>query len=97
MRAPKVFFCMIAVLLVFAASTYYLSDSISETIIKSIIAAIVLQVGYFIGIVYFVAKEARARRAALGHQEPAHAREMPSETKKIVNLAKTNRSAMRNH
>jgi exopolysaccharide production repressor protein len=97
MHAPKVFFCMIAVLLVFALSTYHLTGSVSETIIKSIIAAIVLQVGYFIGIVYFVAKEAKARKAAFGPQEQAAAREAPAESKTIVNLAKPNGSAMRNH
>lgn len=94
MRAPKVFFCMIAVLLVFAASTYQLSGSISETIIKSIIAAIVLQVGYFIAIVYFVAREAKARKAARGPQEAL--RDMPTEKSKLVTLPKAGRSAMRN-
>jgi len=94
MRAPKVFFCMIAVLLVFAASTYQLSGSLSETIIKSIIAAIVLQVGYFVGIVYLVAKEARARKAARGPQEVV--RDVPSEKGKLVHIAKPSRSAMRN-
>lgn len=94
MRAPKVFFCMIAVLLVFAASTYQLSGSVSETIIKSIIAAIVLQVGYFIAIVYFVAREAKARKAARGPQDVV--REAPTEKSKLVTMPKSGTSAMRN-
>ncbi len=95
MHAPKVFFCMIAVLLVFATSTYHLTGSVSETIIKSIIAAVVLQIGYFAVIVYHVAKEAKARKAMLGAKDTV--RDTPTEAKTIVNLAKTNSSAMHNN
>jgi exopolysaccharide production repressor protein len=94
MHAPKVFFCMIGALLLFAATTYYLSGSTSETIIKSVIAAIILQVGYFIAIVYFVAKESNARKAALGSQEQARA--VQPEATKIPNLPEANQSVVRN-
>jgi exopolysaccharide production repressor protein len=94
MHAPKVFFSMIGALLIFAATTYYLSGSLSDTIIKSIIAAIVLQVGYFVAIVYFVAKEAKARKAALGEQEKVRA--SPSEASQSPSIPEANHTVIRN-
>ncbi|THF47185.1 exopolysaccharide production repressor protein [Allorhizobium terrae] len=94
MHAPKVFFSMIGALLVFAATTYYLSGSLSDTIIKTIIAAIVVQVGYFAVIVYYVAKEAKARKAALGKQEQP--RPSPQDANKAPGLPETNHTVIRN-
>lgn len=95
MHAPKVFFSMIGAILLFAAATYYMSGSISDTIIKSIIAAVVLQVGYFMAIVYFVVKEAKSRKAALSTEQQARTHQ--PETNKIPKLSETNRTAMRNN
>ncbi|MBB4955107.1 exopolysaccharide production repressor protein [Agrobacterium vitis] len=95
MHAPKVFFCMIGAILIFAATTYYVSGSVSDTIIKSIIAAIILQVGYFMAIVYFVSKEAKARKAALGSEEQA--RTTQQDTGKMAARPEASQTAMRNN
>lgn len=94
MHAPKVFFSMIGALLVFAATTYYLSGSLSDTIIKTVVAAVIVQVGYFAVIVYFVAREAKARKAALGKQEQARASQ--PEASKAPSLPEANHTVIRN-
>lgn len=61
MYAPRVFLSMICVLLVFAVAAYWQSGSLSATLLGTIVCAILLQVGYFIGIVYLVRQEKRQR------------------------------------
>ncbi|KRB61949.1 exopolysaccharide production repressor exox [Rhizobium sp. Root708] len=63
MYAPRVFVSMLGALGVFAVATYWLSGSLSGTIIKTVICVILLQAGYFGGVLYLVWKESRERRA----------------------------------
>jgi exopolysaccharide production repressor protein len=65
MYAPRVFVSMIGALAVFAVATYFLTGSLSTTIIETVICAILLQVGYFAGVLYLTWKAAKARKAAL--------------------------------
>ncbi|KAA0691444.1 exopolysaccharide production repressor exox [Neorhizobium sp. P12A] len=66
MYAPRVFASMIGALLAFAVATYFLTQSLPRTLIETIICAILLQVGYFLGVLYLSWKETKARRARLG-------------------------------
>jgi exopolysaccharide production repressor protein len=61
MYAPRVFVSMLGALGVFAVATYVLSGSVSGTLIKTVICAILLQAGYFGGVLYLVWKESRSR------------------------------------
>jgi exopolysaccharide production repressor protein len=61
MYAPRVFVSMLGALGVFAVATYFLSGSVSGTLIKTLICAILLQAGYFGGVLYLVWKESRSR------------------------------------
>ena len=63
MYAPRVFISMLGAHGVFAVATYWLSGSLSGMIIKTVICAILLQAGYFGGVLYLVWKESRERRA----------------------------------
>jgi exopolysaccharide production repressor protein len=61
MYAPRVFLSMVCVLLVFAAAAYWLSGSASTVIIATIVCAVLLQVGYFVGILFMVRQEKQFR------------------------------------
>ena len=68
MYAPRVFLSMICVLVVFAAAAFWQSGSVLTTLLATIASAILLQVGYFIGVLYLVRQEARQRS---GVSEPS--------------------------
>ncbi|MBB5574522.1 MULTISPECIES: exopolysaccharide production repressor protein [Rhizobium] len=70
MYAPRVFISMVGALAVFAIATYFLTQSLSTTLIETVICAVLLQIGYFIGILFLVWKE-RSARAALLNQDAA--------------------------
>ncbi|MGV1757168.1 exopolysaccharide production repressor protein [Rhizobium sp. P44RR-XXIV] len=64
MYAPRVFVSMLGTLVVFAIATYFLTNSLSTTLIETAICAVLLQIGYFIGVLYLVWKERKALDAA---------------------------------
>ena len=57
MYAPRVFVSMLAVLVVFAISTYFMSGSLLSALIQTLICAVIIQTGYFIGVLYLVHRE----------------------------------------
>lgn len=62
MYAPRVFASMLGALIVFAVSIYVLTGSVSTTLWQTVLAAVLLQIGYFIGVLVLVARAARQRR-----------------------------------
>ncbi|MFS8046203.1 exopolysaccharide production repressor protein [Rhizobium sp. BR 314] len=69
MYAPRVFISMLGTLAVFAIATYFLTNSLATTLIETAICAVLLQVGYFIGVLYLVWKERKARDASLSEDK----------------------------
>ncbi len=69
MYAPRVFISMICALLVFAIATYFIHGSFFTSFIQTLICLIIIQVGYFIGVLILVAKEKRQMRATLSFQK----------------------------
>ncbi|PZM10594.1 exopolysaccharide production repressor protein [Rhizobium tubonense] len=65
MYAPRVFVSMVGTLAVFAIATYFLSHSLTTALVETVICAVLLQVGYFAGILFLVRKAEKARRSAL--------------------------------
>lgn len=63
MYAPRVFVSMLGALAVFAIATYYLNGSLVDTLIDTAISAVLLQIGYFGGVLFLVWKESKARNA----------------------------------
>ncbi|OCP37415.1 exopolysaccharide production repressor protein [Ensifer sp. LC163] len=61
MFAPRVFASMIGALTVFAIVTYLLNGSLTSTLIQTLICAVLMQVGYFLAVVFLVWKKARER------------------------------------
>lgn len=61
--APRVFLSMAFVLIAFAIVTYLVTGSIATTAIQTLICAVLIQVGYFLALLYLVWKAARARKA----------------------------------
>lgn len=57
MYAPRFFVSMTAVLLFFAGVTYWTTGSVYATVLQTVICAVILQVGYFIGVLYLVRRE----------------------------------------
>ena len=72
MYAPRVFVSMIAVLLTFAAAVYWMTGSFTSTILQTILCAVILQVGYFVGILYLVRREHLQRQARDQASPQAH-------------------------
>ncbi|WFU51570.1 exopolysaccharide production repressor protein [Sinorhizobium terangae] len=62
MFAPRVLASMIGALVAFAIATYLLNGSLLSTAIQTLVCAVLLQVGYFIAVLFLVWKEARDRR-----------------------------------
>lgn len=69
MYAPRVFISMLGTLVVFAIATYFLTNSLSTTLIETVICAVLLQIGYFLGVLYLVWKERKARDALLNEDK----------------------------
>ncbi|GAC1042959.1 exopolysaccharide production repressor protein [Rhizobium sp. No.120] len=76
MYAPRVFISMLGTLIVFAIATYFLTNSLSTTLIETALCAVLLQVGYFLGVLYLVWKERKALEAQLNEDKgPASVQE----------------------
>ncbi|MBW6425258.1 exopolysaccharide production repressor protein [Rhizobium sp. XQZ8] len=65
MYAPRVLISMTMVLLVFAVSAYFISGSVYTALIHTLICAVILQVGYFVGVLYLVSREKKLREESL--------------------------------
>ena len=82
MFAPRVFVSMIGALCIFALATFWLTGSAWTTAWQTLLCAVLLQLGYFIGILILVSKAARERRrlAADRHGGPPVPDEKPAAT-----------------
>ncbi len=65
MYAPRVFVYMTGVLIVSAVSAYLISGSVLAAFLYTLICAVILQVGYFVGVLYLVSREKKQRSAIL--------------------------------
>ena len=59
MGAPRVFAGMFVALIVFAVVTYYVTGSLFVTILETIAAAILLQLGYFFCVVFLIWRQSK--------------------------------------
>jgi exopolysaccharide production repressor protein len=57
MYAPRVFLSILCVLVVFALASFFISGSVYTAFIHTLLCAVIIQVGYFVGIVYLVHRE----------------------------------------
>lgn len=64
MYAPRVFVSMIGALAVFAVATYWLTGSLSTTLIETLICAVLIQIGYFGGVLFLVWRAKVAKTTA---------------------------------
>lgn len=71
MYAPRVFVSMICALLVFAVATYSIHGSLYTAFIQTLLCLVIIQVGYFIGILVLVAREKRQMDESLGFTKDA--------------------------
>ncbi|WP_353939186.1 exopolysaccharide production repressor protein [uncultured Agrobacterium sp.] len=78
MQAPRVFISMICALLVFAVATYFIHGSVYTAFIQTLICLVIIQVGYFIGVVYLVSREKKRMRKTLEFQKEMPAANEPS-------------------
>lgn len=74
MHAPRVFASIVCVLIAFAVASYIMTGSIWTVVIQTVISAVILQVGYFIGILLLVRRE---KRIAEGSTAPDAAAQRP--------------------
>ena len=57
MYAPRVFASMMTVLVVFAVSSYFINGSILTAFWQTVICTVIIQVGYFIGVLFLIRRE----------------------------------------
>lgn len=69
MQAPRVFISMICALLVFAVATYFIHGSFYTAFIQTLICLVIIQVGYFVGVVFLVSREKKRMRKTLDFQK----------------------------
>ena len=60
--APRFFLSMAIVLVAFAAVTYASTGSVATTAIQTLICAVLIQVGYFLAVLYLTWRAAKARK-----------------------------------
>ena len=65
MGAPRVFVGMFGTLFVFFIASYFINGSLTLTILDTIAAAVILQVGYFLLVLFMVWQAAETRTALL--------------------------------
>ncbi|MDQ0458382.1 exopolysaccharide production repressor protein [Rhizobium paknamense] len=98
MKAPKVFFSMIGALVIFALITYYLTGSIGSTALKTVLCAVLIQVGYFCAMLYLVYRESQARKAKGRVMAAGVVREDGvRESKAVTSLQDGSHGVLRNH
>jgi exopolysaccharide production repressor protein len=98
MYAPRVFVSMIGTLAVFAIATYFLSHSLTTALVETAICAILLQIGYFAGVLFLVRKAERVRREALSDSNGLGAVPTRNDDKAVgIPAATLNRSEPFNH
>ncbi|WP_429817724.1 exopolysaccharide production repressor protein [Ensifer sp. B1-9] len=61
MYAPRVLASMLGALAVFAIVTYFLNGSLASTLLQTAICAVLMQVGYFLAVLYLVWKKTREK------------------------------------
>ena len=59
MYAPRVFVSMLGALTVFALVTYFLNGSLTDTLLQTAICGVLMQIGYFLAVVFLVWSKAR--------------------------------------
>ncbi|AFL49970.1 exopolysaccharide production repressor protein [Sinorhizobium fredii] len=62
MFAPRFVLSMFGALAAFAIATYFLTGSLASTAIQTLLCAVLIQVGYFLAVLFLVWREARERR-----------------------------------
>ena len=62
---------MFGALAAFAIATYFLTGSLASTAVQTLICAVLIQVGYFLAVLFLVWKEARERRKSSPGKLPA--------------------------
>lgn len=70
MYAPRVFVSIVCVLIAIALASWIMGGSVWTVVIQTVVSAVILQLGYFIAVVYLV----RRARLAAEHQGTADAR-----------------------
>lgn len=68
MYAPRVFASMLAVLAVFGVSSYLINGSILTALIQTLICTVLIQAGYFVGVLYLVRREKQRSQGVIGRE-----------------------------
>ncbi len=87
MFAPRVFISMIGALSVFAIVTFILTGSAWTTAWQTLVCAVLVQAGYFIAVLFLVAKEGRDRRNAAQRQSPVSAAAVDDKEPKTIRVS----------
>lgn len=61
MYAPRILVSMMGALIAFAIGTYFLTGSLSTTIWQTAVSAVLLQLGYFVGVLVLVYRSVREK------------------------------------
>ncbi len=86
MFAPRVFISMIGALAVFAIVTFILTGSAWTTAWQTLVCAVLIQAGYFIAVLFLVAKEGRDRRNTAQRQSPGSAASSDDKDAKTIRV-----------
>lgn len=89
MFAPRVFISMIGALSVFAIVTFILTGSAWTTAWQTLVCAVLVQAGYFIAVLFLVAKEGKDRRSAAQRQSSVSAAAGDDKEPKPIRVSNT--------
>lgn len=88
MHAPRVFISMICALLVFSVATYFIHGSFYTAFIQTLICLVIIQVGYFAGVVFLVSREKKRMRKTLEFQKNMQAANESSAAENMAPVAR---------
>ncbi|OLP47872.1 hypothetical protein BJF91_04915 [Allorhizobium taibaishanense] len=80
MYSPRVFVGICLGMIAFAIFTYYQTGALSTTLLRTIVAGILLQSAYFVTVVYLVMRRVRARSAVIRKRRAEEAELHPEGT-----------------
>ncbi|ASY59644.1 exopolysaccharide production repressor protein [Sinorhizobium sp. CCBAU 05631] len=83
MFAPRFVMSMFGALAAFAIATYFLTGSLASTAIQTLLCAVLIQIGYFLAVLFLVWKEARERRKLSPGKLPADATNDEKQANKV--------------
>jgi exopolysaccharide production repressor protein len=77
----------VGLLLVFGATTYLITGSAWTTVTETVVVAVLVQIGYFAGVLFLVRQAARMQKSEAGTAATEAAQPLPKDEQQAANVS----------